>query len=310
MNDKLQIIYTVIEKLSRRSLLNWIPDPVFLKIVFRGKMGKRLNLSNPRTFNEKLQWLKLYDRNKKYPMMVDKYLVKRYVADKLGEQYIIPTLGVWESFDQIDFNLLPNRFVLKCTHDSGGLVICKDKSSFDVASARKVIEKSLKRNYYSLWREWPYKMVKPRIIAEKYMTDGKSDLKDYKLFCFNGKVKFFKIDFDRFTHHRANYYDLYGKILPFGEADYPPNPEKHLDIPDQLPEMIVCAEKLAENIPFVRVDFYDVNGQVYFGEITFYPASGLGKLDPIEWDNNIGSLIQLPEKTTAKRFNFGLSFDN
>lgn len=288
----------VIIQLIYHHMLDWMPDKIYLKLVYRALMHKNLDLKTPKTFNEKLQWLKLYNHNPQYTQMVDKYEVKKYVAKKIGKQYLIPTLGVWESFDQIDFNSLPNQFVLKCTHDSGGLAICKDKSFFDVASARRLIEKSLKRNYYSLWREWPYKAVKPRIIAEKYMKDSisvpeESDLKDYKLFCFNGKVKFFKIDFDRFTDHRANYYDIDGYLLPFGESDYPPNPEKNLDIPDELPEMIVCAEKLAESIPFVRVDFYDVNGQVYFGEITFYPASGFGSFTHEEWDLKLGGWIDL-----------------
>lgn len=284
----------IIPSLGHRGFFNWMSDEAYLRLVFRIKMGKSLNLSNPQSFNEKLQWLKLNDRRPEYTMMVDKYAVKEYVEGIIGEEHIIPTLGVWNRFDDIDFNSLPNQFVLKCTHDSGGLIIVKDKSNLDIAKARKKINHCLKHNYYWGLREWPYKDMKPRIIAEQFMVDESgTDLKDYKFFCFNGEMKFFKIDFDRYTDHHANYYDPTGEIMPFGEAQYPPTPKKQLVIPKELPQMIALSEKLSRGIPFLRVDFYNINGMIFFGELTFFPASGIGKFTPEEWDNTLGSWLDL-----------------
>lgn len=273
-------------------MLDWMPDKQYLSVMYRGLMGKKLNVIKPATFNEKLQWLKLHDRKPEYTTMVDKYAVKKYVEQILGGgEYIIPTLGVWNEFDDIDFSTLPDCFVLKCTHDSGGIAICKDKEQFDYSDARNRIIRSLKCNYYSHGREWPYKDVPPQVIAEEYLGDS---LNDYKFFCFNGKVKCFKIDFDRFTNHHANYYDCNGDILPFGEADYIPIPEKKIEMPKKLGLMIELAEKLASKLLFLRVDFYEVNGKVYFGELTFYPASGMGRFVPESWDTELGKWLKLP----------------
>ena len=272
-----------------------IPDEEFIRRKFKARLGYELDIQNPKTFNEKLQWLKLYDRKSIYTTMVDKYAAKEYVASIIGEEYIIPTLGVWDSFDEIDFNKLPDQFVLKCTHDSGGLVICKDKYKLDIKRARKKINKSLKTNYYFLGREWPYKDVKPRIIAEKYMADESgTELKDYKFFCFGGVVKCFKVDFNRFVEHHANYYDTNGNRLDFGEVDFPPDPNRVITLPNNLDQMIQYAEKLSSGIPFLRADFYNVDESVYFGELTFYPASGFGKIEPEEWDRILGQWIELP----------------
>lgn len=276
-------------------LFSWMPDEMNLKFWYRYNFGKKLNLDNPETFNEKLQWLKLNNRKDEYTRMVDKYEVKEYVASIVGDQFIIPTLGVWDSFDEIDFDALPKQFVLKCTHDSGGLVICKDKSKLDLKAAKKKIQKSLKRSYYWVGREWPYKNVKPRIIAEAYMQDSKTnDLKDYKFFCFGGVAKCFKVDFDRYIEHHANYYDMQRNLLDFGEAAYPPNDKKKLDInPETLEEMQRLAEKLSADIPFLRADFYDVDGRIYFGELTFYPASGFGKFTSEQSDQLMGKWISI-----------------
>ncbi|MGI6561546.1 MAG: ATP-grasp fold amidoligase family protein [Clostridia bacterium] len=269
-------------------------DEKYLKIAYKITIGKELNLTNPTTFNEKLQWLKLYDRNPLYTKLVDKYEVKEYVKEKIGEAYIIPTLGVWDSFDEIDFDALPAQFVLKCTHDSGGLIICKDKSTFDKAAARRKINRCLRHNFYWGQREWPYKNVKPRIIAEAYMEDKQlHELRDYKFFCFDGKVRCFKIDFDRFVKHRANYYDPDGVLLPFGEKRYMFDPNVTLEMPGDLKKMIEIAENLAKGLRFVRVDLYYIDSRVYFGEITFYPASGMGRFEPAEWDSILGSWIKL-----------------
>lgn len=274
-------------------LFSWMPDEMNLKFWFRYNFGKKLNLDDPETFNEKLQWLKLNNRKDEYTRMVDKYEVKEYVASIVGNQFIIPTLGVWDNFDEIDFDTLPEQFVLKCTHDSGGLVICKDKSKLDLKAAKKRIQKSLKRNYYWVGREWPYKNVKPRIIAEAYMQDSKTnDLKDYKFFCFGGVAKCFKVDFDRYIEHHANYYDMQRNLLDFGEAAYPPDDKKKLDINSEtLEEMQRLAEKLSADIPFLRADFYDVDGRIYFGELTFYPASGFGKFTSEQSDQLMGKWI-------------------
>ena len=417
-----------------------IPDIAYIKLIYYKHFGCLPNLKNPKTFNEKLQWLKLYNRKPEYTMMVDKYAVKQYVSEKLGSEYIIPTLGVWYKVDDIDIGQLPEKFVLKWNHDSGSVIICKDKNRFDVEQAKNKLRKFEKHNGYNYGREWPYKNVKPCIIAEKYMEDdetgdladykvhnfngipkvilvcrdrfkdagltedfysdkwehldvkrpnhpngedipkpaeleemlelsrklskdipfvrtdfytinhkvyfgeitffpasgferfipesfdkemgdwinipltergvilvknniyilvhtsqtSKGELKDYKFFCFNGKVKCFKVDFDRFTEHRANYYDANCNLLPFGEVMCPPKPEKELVLPDEIPQMIELAEKLAKDIPFVRIDFYNVNHKIYFGEITFFPASGFGKFVPEEWDAILGSWLELP----------------
>ena len=271
-------------------------DEKYLKKYFHAKMGYDLDLSNPRTFNEKLQWLKLHDRRPIYTTMVDKYEAKKHVASVIGDEHIIPTLGVWEHFDEIDFDTLPDQFVLKCTHDSGGLVIVRDKTKLDREAARQKIEKCLKTNYYLIGREWPYKNVQPRIIAEKFMIDDViGELRDYKFFCFDGCVKFYKIDYNRFSEHRANYYLPDGQLLKFGEADFPPNFAKTIMPPASLPLMIEIAEKLSSGHIFIRIDLYEVNGTVYFGEFTFYPASGVGKIVPEVWDKIIGEWIHLHE---------------
>lgn len=281
----------------KQFLKNRIPDSLYLKIVYKKRIGKKLNLKNPITFNEKLQWLKLHNRKPEYTIMVDKYEVKKYVANIIGEEYIIPTIGVWNHFDEIDFGKLPDQFVLKCTHDSGGIVICKNKKELDKKATKKKIEKCLKENYYWCGREWPYKNVKPRIIAEQYMkddTDG--DLKDYKFFCFNGKVKFFKVDFNREKSHRANYYDCNGNLLSFGEAICPPDFNKNIVIPSNLKQMIRLAEEISIDKCFVRIDFYSPSdNDIKFGEITFYPASGFGKFIPDEVDKRIGKMLNLSQ---------------
>lgn len=281
--------------LSYKNTFDFITDEVYLKILYWACFGKKLNLREPASFNEKLQWLKLHDRNPIYTTIVDKYEVKKYVASLIGEKFIIPTIDVYDCFENINFDFLPNRFVLKTTHDSGGIVICHNKNNFDKVSAKLKLNKSLRRDYYKTGREWPYKNVKPRIIAEEYMVDSKlHELRDYKFFCFNGKIKFFKVDFDRFSHHRANYYDVNGNLMNFGEVVCPPDPRKNIILPKTLHTMIQFAELLASDIPFLRVDFYDVDGHIYFGEMTFYPASGFGEFIPEEWDLKIGKLLRLP----------------
>lgn len=265
--------------------------------VFYKRVGYYPNLRNPQTFNEKLQWLKLNCHNPQYTQLVDKFSVKDYVASIIGEQYIIPTLGVWDKFEQIDFDKLPNQFVLKCTHDSGGLVICKDKKSFDLDFAKKKIKKSLETDYYYLGFEWPYKDVKHRIIAEKYMEDSETgEMRDYKFYVFNGEVKILKLATDRDVNSgevNMDFYDMDFNHLPFRRGHN--NASKTLSKPSQFELMKQLAEKLAKGIPFVRVDFYEVNGNVFFGEMTFFPASGWVAFEPQEWDYKLGSWLKLPQ---------------
>jgi len=261
-------------------------------------MRKKLNLKNPKTFNEKIQWLKLYDHNPQYTRMVDKVAAKDYVAGILGEDYIIPTLGVWEKAEDIEWDTLPEKFVLKCNHDSGGLIICRDKSKLDKNAAISKLNKSLKTDFYRKEREWPYKNVQRRILAEELLEPkpGTNDIPDYKFFCFNGRVEFFKIDFDRFIGHHANYYDCDWKLLPFGEVMCPPNPHKTIERPKGFDRMLEIARKLSENIPFVRVDLYNLNGKIYVGELTLYPAAGMMKLTDSEWDKKLGDMLVLHTK--------------
>ncbi len=280
--------------LTRLSFL--FPGKMYLKMKYRLTMGKKLDLKNPKTFNEKLQCLKLYDRKPEYTIMVDKYAVKKYVADKIGEEYIIPTLGVWDKFEDIDFEKLPNQFVLKCTHDSGGLVICKDKSKLDIAVAKKKIEKCLKTDFYLLGREWPYKNVPRKIISEKYMEDesGK-ELKDYKWFCFNGEPKYCQVISDRTTNEAIDFFDADWNHQEFTGLALPHKPfnSSPIPIPLQLEKMKMFAKVLSKDISFLRVDFYEINGKLYFGELTFYPASGFGVFTPVEWNEKLGSWIKI-----------------
>ena len=279
-------------KLDKR-LASW-SDERYLKLLYRTRIGRPLDLENPSTFNEKLQWLKIHDRNPLYTKLVDKYEVKEWVADRIGAEHVVPTLGVWDSFDDIDFDALPERFVLKCTHDSGGLAICRDRSTFDVAAARRKIERSLANNYYWSGREWPYKNVRPRIIAEEYLDPGAgaSDLTDYKFMCFGGSARCaFTCTGRADGDLRVDFFDLDWNRMPF--ARHYPNSDVPPDAPRGLREMVSLSERLAERLPFVRVDFYEVAGRAYFGEMTFYPGSGLEEFDPEEWDETLGSWLEL-----------------
>lgn len=278
-----------------RKLSRLIPDRIYLQIVYFRHFKKFIDFDNPKTFNEKIQWLKLNYRKEEYTNLVDKYRVKQYITKLIGEEYVIPTLGVWNNVDDIDFKSLPEKFVLKCNNDSGGIVICKNKKDFDEAKAKSFLKERLKNNGYWYGREWPYKNVKPCIIAEKYMEDSISkDLKDYKFFCFNGSMEFFDIDIDRFIEHRSNYYDRDGNFLPFGKTYCPPDYTKKIEMPKNLDKMIELAETISHNTVLSRIDFYEIDGQVYFGEITFYPGSGFSPFTDEKWDYKLGDMIDLP----------------
>ncbi len=292
LKDKRKLKLFILYKFSK-----CYSDEKFLKKLFKLRMGKELNLDNPLTFSEKLQWLKLNNRQPIMCDMVDKVEAKKYVTSLIGEEYIIPTLGVYNSVDEIDFEALPKQFVLKCTHDSGGLVVCKDKSKLDSKSAKKKLAKSLKSNYYYQNREWPYLNVKPRIIAEQYMEDESGyELKDYKFFCFNGDPKCCQVIAGRSDVMSVDFFDENWNHLPFHEPRVYPFSPVIVSRPQYYEIMWELARKLSANQPFLRVDFYNINGQIYFGELTFFPTSGMGGFDPEEWDYTFGSWIELPNK--------------
>lgn len=294
----MNLIQRVILRLDRNGQLDRLPDKLYLRLVYLGNMWKWLNLKNPKTYNEKLQWLKLYDRKPEYTTMVDKYEAKKYVSERIGEEYIIPTLGVWDSFDEIDFDTLPEQFVLKTTHDCGGLVICRDKATLDREAARAKMEKHMQRRYYLRGREWPYKNVKPRILAEQYMEDPQTqELRDYKFFCFDGEVKALFIATDRQTageETKFDFFDAQYNHLPFCNGH--PNADKLPEKPVCFEEMKILAAKLSKGVPQLRVDFYEVDGKIYFGELTFSHWSGMVPFEPEQWDYTFGSWIKLPNE--------------
>ena len=281
----------------------WLPDSLYLKIMFRLKMGHRLDLKNPSTFNEKLQWLKLYNRKPEYTRMVDKSEAKIVAENILGKGYVIPTLGVWDKFEDIDFSSLPDRFVLKTTNGGGGggVIICRDKTKLNSVSAAEQLNSSLKANIYRHLKEWPYKNVKPRILAEKFMVDESGELRDYKFYCFNGEPKVFLVASERFSGHRTyfDYFDMEGNHLPFtqGGMNNPVTPA----LPSTFEEMKQIAMKLSHGLPHVRIDLYSVDEKVYFGEFTFFDSSGFEKFTPKEWDEVFGRWVGLPSKIDKRQ---------
>ena len=306
--DYIKNPWNIVRFARNHHFMDVLPDSIFLKLVYRQELGRKLNLKNPKTFNEKLQWLKLYNRKPDYTQMVEKFEAKKYVSKRIGEKYIVPTLGVWEKFEEINFESLPDQFVLKCTHDSGGLVICRDKSNFDKEAARQKIERSLKNNYYLHGREWPYKDVKPRIIAEQYLDDSigqdkceenvrkrPKGMTDYKFFCFGGKAEFLYVSrgFEDHATTQVSFITMNWELAPFRRTDYaqfeylPPKPQG-------FEEMIRLSEELSKDIPFLRVDWYQVGEKVYFSELTFFPCNGIMRVEPAEWDRICGDKIKLP----------------
>ena len=272
------------------------PDSVWLRFIYWHRLHRNLNLKNPRRFTEKLNWLKLHDRNPLYTILVDKYEVKQYIKEILGEQMVIPSYGVWNHFDDIDFDQLPEKFVMKCTHDSGRFCICKDKTAFDIQSAKSKLEKSMNNNFFWWTREWPYKNVPRKIIAEEYLEDNTyHELRDYKFFCFDGVCKALFIATDR-QNRKEPYFSFFDKNFNYlditqGHPQPPVLPEK----PHNFDLMIELAERLSKGFPHLRVDFYEVNGRVYFGELTFFHHSGIVPFEPREWDNIFGEWLKLPK---------------
>lgn len=290
--------WKIADSFSRRGWLNWLPDKVYLSLMYRASFNNKMNWKAPKTFNEKLQWLKLYDRNPSYCEMVDKYAAKEYAARRIGSEYIVPALGgPWESFEEIDFDRLPNQFVLKTTHDCGGVFICKDKKSIDFQAAKAFLEKHLRRDYYLTCREWPYKNVKPRIFAEEYLSALEDDLKDYKFFCFNGVPRLMFIASERQSKEsetKFDFYDMDFNHLPIVNGH--PNASKVADKPQNFERMKDLAAVLSAGIPHVRVDFYECHGRLYLGELTFSHWGGFVPFEPAAWDETLGSWLVLPNK--------------
>ncbi len=295
----------LIPPLARCGLLSWMPDKAFLKVIYKAETGEIPDIENPKTFCEKLQWLKLYDRKPQYTQLVDKYAVREIVVERLGEDCLVPLLGVWDSPEEIDFDSLPNQFVLKCTHDSGSIIICEDKTRLNIKAVRKQLNKMLKRNFYNVGREWPYKKVKHRIVAEAFLTDGEhEDLRDYKFYCFSGVPTYCQVICDRKSVETIDFFDMDWQLQNFTGLCSPqkpfPHASKEIPMPSTLNKMKRAAACLSEGIPFARVDFYEVHGKMYFGEVTFYPAAGFGVFMPEEWNSKLGEMICLPKKQTVR----------
>lgn len=272
-------------------------DRKYIEFIWKHRMSYPLNLDKPTRYNEKLQWIKLYDRRDIYTTMVDKYKAKDYVASIIGDEYIIPTIAVWNNVEEIDINILPDQFVLKTTHDSGGVVICRDKGSFDLQKAKEKLSISLKRDFYIMAREWPYKNVPRRIIAETYMEDDQTkELRDYKFFCFDGVPKVLFIATDRQNRDEPffDFFDMDFKHLDLRHGH--PNAPHLPEIPKCFEKMKELAAKLSKGFPHIRVDLYEVNGKVYFGELTLFHHTGMVNFDPENWDDIFGSWIELPNQ--------------
>lgn len=289
--------------LGNRHLLNWMPDVWFLKLVYKARTGRKLNLKNPTSFNEKLQWLKLYDRKPEYTQMVDKYTVRSYIREKIGEQYLISLLGVWDDPYDIDFSKLPDQFVLKCTHDSGSVCICKNKEEFQSQEAVAHLARWLKRGTYWSTREWPYKHVKPRVIAEQYMEDESGEgLQDYKVMCFHGEPKLIQLHRGRYGTHTEDFYDTQWRRTSLSQQNIGlPLARDLISKPVCLEEMLEKSALLSQGIPHLRVDWYCIKGKLYFGELTFFDGSGLDPFDNESDEQMLGSWICLPEKKTRAR---------
>lgn len=285
---------------ARRGWLNWLPDKTYLSLLFRALLKKRMNWDDPKTFNEKMQWLKLYDRDPIYSAMVDKYEVKKIVSDRIGQEYVVPILGgPWNSVEEIDFSVLPDQFVLKTTHDCGGVQICKDKATFDKEKASAFLNRHMKRNYFLHCREWPYKNIVPRIFAEQYISDeSNAVLPVYKIFCFGGQPKIIQaIQNDKQKDETIDYFDIRWNKLDlkqnFPNSEVPPERPGHLDA------MIHIARELSKGHAFIRIDLYEANGSVFFSEYTFYSDAGFAKFEPCQWDEILGSWIDLPKGTSS-----------
>jgi hypothetical protein len=276
-----------------KGFLNWIPDRQYLQLVYRIMMRKPLNIDQPASFNEKLQWLKLNDRNPAYSAYVDKYEVRAHIEETLGTQYLVPLIKVFDSVEQVDWDSLPTKFALKCTHGSGTNIICTDKGKLDIPSSRVKLRKWLGTNWYWYGREWPYKYIKPRIICENFISDLEKSPDDYKVLCFNGKAKLIEVHLDRHGNHQQDYYDLEWNKTGISQEGTRSDITKNR--PPQLERMIQLSERLAAPMRHVRIDWFIVKEQLYFSEITFYDASGFVPFDNEADDFLLGSWLDLKE---------------
>lgn len=277
--------------------LRFLPDKSYIKLYYRLRVGRKLNMNNPTTLNEKLQWLKFNYRFPLQSIVSDKLLVREYVKDKIGEKYLIPLIGSWKKYDDIDFSMLPEKFVLKCNHDSGGLVVCNDKEKLNHIEAKRKIEKSLSSNFFYIGREYQYRNIKPMILCEKFISDNGNVPMDYKIYCFNGVPDVILVCKDRFSKntHRASYYffDQEWQFQPLNKGD---ENIKNVDInkPKNLDEMIDIAKKLSKDFVFARIDLYNIDGKIYFGEITLSPNSGFDPDIKYETDLIFGQKLEIP----------------
>jgi hypothetical protein len=287
--------------LAAHNIFNWVPDKIYIRLVWWFNVDYPLNLENPGTYNEKIQWMKLNLRDSFYTTLVDKYAVRKYVSDKIGEQYLIPLLGVYDNVGEIEWDAFPDQFVLKCNHDSGSIVICKDKSTFDIKAAKKKLARQFRNNTtYNIYREWPYKNVERKIICEKFLEDETGDLADYKFLCFDGEPKSMYVITERSSgDYKTHFYDLQFNNLNPVHSEYD-SKRKELTKPKGFEEMIRLARILSQDLVHVRVDFYDLGGKVFFGELTFFPGSGLYKFPPGSNINELwGSWTNLPSLKKA-----------
>lgn len=267
------------------------PDKLYLSVLYRLRFGRRLNWRNPQSFNEKMSWLKLYDRRPEYTTMADKYAVKRFVAERIGWEYVVNNLVVAKKWNDINFDMLPNQFVIKGTHDSGGAFLCRDKTTFNYESVRKQVEKNLRKNYYYHLREWPYKNIEPRIIVDRFLDDHTgNELRDYKWWCFNGEPKYMYLTIKSDTIYE-NFYDMDFRPVMIDHCF--PRHQPEFECPSQFELMRQLAKKLSRGIPFVRVDFFQVEDKVYFGEFTFYDWGGMRPFQYPDMDRMLGNLLQL-----------------
>src|SRR5699024_128742 len=273
----------------------FISDEKLIKKRFRKRLGREVNLKNPKKFNDKLQWLKLYWRDPLATKCADKYKVREYIKEKIGEKYLNELIAVYNSVDEIDIDKLPKSFVLKGTHGSGYNIICKNKDKMDLEKEFKKMRRWMWTNYHWSKREWVYKDIKPRIICEKYMEDESGELRDYKIFCFHGEPKIIEVDINRFTDHKRNIYDLNWNLLDV-EIEYPSEPNTIIQRPETLNEMLELSRILSKDFPHVRVDFYNVNGEIIFGELTFFHESGMGKFNPSEYELELGRYLDLQDQ--------------
>jgi hypothetical protein len=285
------MLSNLINNLVKKRLLQILPDREFIYVDYFICKREFLNLQNPQTLSEKIQWIKVYGHLEKYTSLVDKYEVRKYITETIGNRYLNPLIGVWDKFEVIPFNQLPKKFVLKATHGSGYVYVCKDKSNLDRTSLAKTANNWLKESFYKTTRESQYKNCQPRIIAENYLEDASGDLRDYKFLCFNGQPEIIQVDLERFSDHHRDFYDLNWNPMKLSMTY--PNSGKIILKPDTLQEMIALAKKLSRPFPFVRVDLYSVDNKVYFGELTFTPANGISTFHPQDYDLRLGQLVDL-----------------